>query len=289
MAGFWNKTGQELKILRLAALKGATDNMNDLAAAIAFWAFLSMFPLLIGVFSLAGYLLDSNEVQVRANQFIAEMLPGTGEFVQNTLDATMKFRGAMSWVSILGLLWTVSKAFGVITRAANREHGKGPPIRSYLLAKLQHFIMATALSVMMVASIGVSMLMEVVFKSTLLERLGLEDMEISRLRGWTISSTLVFCTFLFIYKMAPRVRIPWRKVLPGALLGSICFEIAKVAFVFYLKRIGHVNAIYGSISSLMVLLFWLYLSALILVYGAYYNAARWRLRHPDMDESTVDM
>lgn len=288
MAEFWNKTGKELKILWLAAVKSTTENMNDLAAAIAFWAFLSIFPLLLGAFSFSSYMLDSAEPQERARLLLTDMLPGCSDVVVQNLDLAIEHRGTMSWISGLFLLWTVSKAFGVMTRAANRDEIRGSLICSFLRTKLQHLSMALLLSVLIIASTLLGMAMEILLDPEILSRLGLEDLGVSRLRGWLLNAFLVFVTFILIYKMAPRARVPWRKIVPGALLGSLSFGFIKTAFVFYLNKTAPLSTIYGSISSIMVLLFWLYISAVILVYGAQYNAVRWRLNHPEMDESTGD-
>jgi len=77
-----------------------------------------------------------------------------------------------------------------------------------------------------------------------------------------------------IYKLAPYVETRWRQVFPGALLAALLFELVKAAFVFYLDRVAHFEAVYGSLSSMIVMLLWLYLSALILVLGAEYNIVR---------------
>ena len=82
--------------------------------------------------------------------------------------------------------------------------------------------------------------------------------------------------FALIYKMAVYVKTTWRQVFPGALLATGLFEFFKAAFLFYLDRFAHFEAIYGSLSSIIVLLLWLHVSALILVFGAEYSIVRSR-------------
>jgi membrane protein len=249
------------------------DHAKDLAAAIAFWAFFSIFPLLIGILALAGYFLQSAELQARIFQLVTDLFPGSATLVRDNLDGVVQYRGTMSWVGIGGLLWTAGKGFGAITRAVNRALG-AERTHHFLLSKLRYFFMAVALAVLMIASLAITIALEIFLDPSFLSRLGLETVEFPRLQGWAANFFLVFLIFALIYKLAPYIEVSWRQVMPGALLAAALFELGKKAFVVYLERIADFEPIYGSLSSIIVLLLWLYLSALILVLGAEYNIVR---------------
>lgn len=263
----------ELGLLVTTVKEASHDHAKDLAAAIAFWAFFSIFPLLIGIFSLAGYFLQSTELQSRILQVVTDMFPGSASLIQDNLDAVVEYRGTMSLVGIGGLLWTASKGFGAITRAVNRAIG-ARRTHHFLLSKVRYFSMAVAVSVMAIVSIGITLVLEIVIETPLVARLGIDELEISRLKSWGLSFLLIFLTFSLIYKLAPYVETRWRDVVRGALLAAVLFELLKAAFVFYLDRVAHFEAVYGSLSSIIVMLLWLYLSALSLVFGAEYNIVR---------------
>ena len=269
-AGGW---GREFGLLVEAVREASHDHAKDLAAAIAFWAFFSIFPLLIAVFSLAGYFLLSSEVQARIYEVVTDMFPGSASLVKDNLDAVVQYRGTMSWVGIGGLLWTATKGFGAITRAVNRALG-AKRTHHFLLSKVRYFFMAVAVSILAITSIGITVALEIVLEPSFLTRFGIEAVEISRLKSLILSFLLIFLTFALIYKLAPYVKVRWRQVLPGALVAAVLFELVKTAFVVYLDRIAEFEAVYGSLSSIIVLLLWLYLSALILVYGAEYSIVR---------------
>lgn len=269
--------GRELGLLVQAVREASQDHAKDLAAAIAFWAFFSVFPLLIGILSLAGYFLQSSELQARIYEVMTDVLPGSASLVRDNLEAVVQHRGTMSWVGIGGLLWTASKGFGAITRAVNRALG-AKRTHHFLLSKVRYFFMAVAVSVLMITSIAITLALEIVLEPSFLTRFGLEAVEVSRLKSWLLSFLLIFLTFALIYKLAPYVEVRWRQVLPGALLAAALFELVKTAFMLYLDRVADFEAVYGSLSSIIVLLLWLYLSALILVYGAEYNIVRWKGR-----------
>jgi len=264
---------RELSLLVKTVKEASNDHAKDLAAAIAFWAFFSIFPLLIGILSLAGYFLQSAELQARIYEVVTDMFPGSASLVRDNLDAVVQYRGTMSWVGIGGLLWTASKGFGAITRAVNRAIG-AKRTDNFLLSKIRSFFMAVAVSVLMIASIAITVALEIALDPSFLSRLGLDAVNLPRLQGWTANIVLVFLIFALIYKLAPYVEVRWRQVLPGALLAAVLFELVKTAFVVYLDRIADFEAVYGSLSSIIVLLLWLYLSAVILIYGAEYSIVR---------------
>jgi len=264
---------QELSLFVETVKEASHDHAKDLAAAIAFWAFFSIFPLLIGILSLAGYFLQSADLQARLYEVVTEMFPGSAALVRDNLDAVVQYRGTMSWVGIGGLLWTASKGFGAITRAVNRALGAART-HQFLLSKIRNFLMAVAVSVLMIVSIAITAALEIVFHPPFLSRLRLDAVELPPPQGWAPNFVLVFLIFALIYKRTPYVEVRWHQVLPGALLAAALFELVKIAFVVYLDRIADFQAIYGSLSSIIVLLLWLYLSALILVLGAEYNIVR---------------
>ena len=66
----------------------------------------------------------------------------------------------------------------------------------------------------------------------------------------------------------PYERLSWREILPGALFAAFLFELGKTGFVFYLDNVAHLEAVYGSVSSIIALLLWLYFSARVLLLGS---------------------
>ena len=272
----------ELQILLKAIRKGFQDHGKDLASAIAFWAFFSLFPLLLGMSALAGYFLKSMEAQERLFELVANSLPGSADLVQRNVDSVVAGRGTLGIAAIIGLIWSGSAVFGAITRAINMAVG-APRKHPFFLSKLRSFFMALAATLLLGLSIGTSAALEVVasldFK--VLERLSIDPESINQVAGTLTGLALTFLTFALIYKMTPYVDTRWRQVVPGALLGALFFEVVKRAFLFYLARVANFEAVYGSLSSIIVLLLWLYVSAWVLIIGAEYNIVRWHARHGD--------
>ena len=86
-----------------------------------------------------------------------------------------------------------------------------------------------------------------------------------------VAFLLLLAVFLILYKVIPNTRTRWRDVWPGALLAAIFFEIARSLFIVYLEYYANYQLIYGSISSIVVLLIWIYYSAYIMILGAEFS------------------
>jgi membrane protein len=270
----------ELEILYRAVRKGIRDHARDHAAAIAYWIFFSIFPLLLGLFSAAGYLLDSEAAQAQLTELVARSLPGSANFVRGNLEDVIRVRGTLGVVGIIGLLWSASAGFGAITRAINQTLGARRS-KPFFFSKVRYFLMTVAVSVLLILSVGVAAALEVLANpdTDVLRRLGIEPGMIESVTGLLTGFVFAFVMFALIYKVTPYVETRWRQVLPGALLGAAVFEIGKHAFLLYLGRVADLEAVYGSLSSIIVLLLWLYFSALVLLMGEEYNILRWSERH----------
>ena len=274
-----HKPTSEFRLLYGAVRKGLKDHGKDHAAAIAFWVFFSIFPLLLGLFAAAGYFFESETAQARLIQLVTETLPGSADLVRGNLEGVVRVRGTLGMVAVVGLFWSASAGFGAITRSINRALGAKRP-HPFFLSKVRYFLMTVAVSVFLVLSVGVTASFEVLanLEMSTLRRLGVEPEWIEHVTGWITSFGFAFLTFALIYKVTPYVETRWRQVLPGALLGAAVFELGKRGFLLYLGRVANFEAVYGSLSSIIVLLLWLYVSALVLLLGAEYNIVRWQAK-----------
>jgi membrane protein len=247
------------------------DDGTHPAAGVAYYSMLSIFPMLIGIVALASFFVDPRAVQAMVSEQIQAGAPGSSEFLQQRIANIQQIRGTLSLFSILGLLWTASTIFGTISQAVNRAWNVegGPP---FYVAKLKHIAMALGTGLLLLVSsllITSRVFLPRVeeFIGDLLPFLFLSNavyLVFTRL----ISVLISFAIFLIIYKFIPHTHTGWRDIWLGALVVALLFEIGRNAFVFYLNNFGNFNQIYGSLASVVILLVWLFISALILIVGA---------------------
>ena len=113
-----------------------------------------------------------------------------------------------------------------------------------------------------------------VFTQIDLTRFGLDSTVFDSIWSHLTSFVFIFATVLLLYKIVPYKRSPWRELLPGALVAALLFEVSKALFVLYLDYARNLEAVYGSLSSIIVLLLWLYFSARVLLFGVEIIAVR---------------
>ncbi len=248
------------------------DDASHLAASIAYWAFLSLFPLLLGVIALLGLFLPSETVQQQVYNFVREYIPAAADFIEQSVKMIIKQRGALGIISLAGLFWGASAVFGVIRRVLNRAWNIHT-IRPLYIAKPMDIGMALGTGFLVLLSLGATAFFSIVNQSQFPFVSLATD-----IAGRVLSFLLVLAVFTIIYRYMPNCESPWRYVWPGAVLGAVLFEGAKVAFIFYLNRFAIYNLIYGPIASIVILLVWIYFSAFILIIGAEVSAEYGRTR-----------
>jgi membrane protein len=248
------------------------DDVSNRAASISYYALLSLFPLLLGLIAILGLFLPSESVRTEMIRFITQYLPGSADFLEENISGIISLRGAFGIISVLGLFWSASGVFSVISQAINRAWDieyRHP----FYIQKPREIALALGTGFLVLLSIGVS---------TFLSFLGRIDLPLS---GALVNTAAVFAAFIvsliaftILYRSVPITWISWKYVMIGALLATLLFEIAKNIFVLYLNNYSNFDKVYGSIASVIALLVWVYISAFILILGAEFSAMVSRLQ-----------
>lgn len=258
----------------------SADDATHMAAGLAYYAVLSLFPLTLGLLSLLGLVLDPEILEGEIFVFFQDYLPGSKELLAANVEAASNLRGFLGVISFLGLFWSASLLFGAITRSVNRAWDIHQD-RPFYIDKLRHILMALSVAPLFLMSIGITAALQVlgsvdvplIGHLAFLEHNGINIL--TRPLPFVFSLTI----FLLIYKFTPNTHTYWRYIWPGALLAAVMFEISKSVFVFYLNNFADYERVYGSLASVIVLLAWTYLSGLILIAGAEFSSEYERMRH----------
>jgi membrane protein len=270
-------------ILRTAEGAGNHDVAHR-AAGVAYYAFLSVFPLLLGLIAVFGYFLPSANLQEELLKFVADNIPGISSILEQNIDSIIELRGAAGVASIVIFFWGASAMFSAVHLAINRAWDISR-YKSFFIRKARELGMVLSTGILFLLSLGASALISILR--------GVFDLPAANLIIVNIGSRvaaflLIMAVFLLIYKTVPNIRTYWRNVWPGALLAAIFFEVARTLFVIYIENFANYQLIYGSIASIIVLLVWIYYSAFILILGAEFTYQLGRMRRPVDTGSGVD-
>jgi membrane protein len=272
--------------VKRAVKKFRADNMTDRAAALTYYAMMSLFPaLLVGV-SLLGLLGDESLV-TKAVDYAREN--GAPTEVTNALQASLRALvdsagGAVSATLVFGVavaLYGAAGAFGAAGRALNEVHGVEEK-RSFSRHKLSDLawtlvVIALALVALFSVFLGGGM------ASDLFGSIGLGDTAASIwwVARWGVAIAAVLAIYAIAFAFAPNVdprRI--RIITPGAIVGVLIWIVASMGFFFYVSNFGKYGATYGAFAGAVILLLWLYLSNIAFLFGAELNAVADRGRSP---------
>ncbi|MGH2459179.1 MAG: YihY/virulence factor BrkB family protein [Chloroflexota bacterium] len=256
------------------------DRGSLLAASIAYYTLLSIFPLILGLLALAGVFFSDPATRDRLVHGIASAFPGSETLILGTVDDVVRGKGPAGIVATLGLIWSASGVFGAMSTALNAIW-RVPHQRNVILNALLAIGLVLAVGLVFVASLVLSTVLTVAAKLDVpLLSVSLDQVPLLfPLLSLALPLAITFAIFALIYRVVPNRYLGWRDVWPGAVLASALFEVSKQVFVVYLSEFAHLNAVYGSIGAVIALLIWSYYAAIVLLLGAELDAVLWRGRH----------
>ena len=238
------------------------DECGLRAAALAYHTLLSLFPLLLFLVFVGGELLSGGDTLQAVEGLVRRLAPQAAPTVNTVIVQTVRARGPIGLIGGLGLLYSASAIFAVLSSTFNVIWG----------ARRRPFWRRTLIGLLAV------LLVVFLFVFSLLTRtVGALDLAPAGGLAWFGASldfwvTLVACWVLYIWLPNDRV-IGWA-ALGGAVLAAGLWQAAKIAFGIYLTSgLTHMDLVYGSLASVVVLLLWVYFSSIVLFVGAELAAA----------------
>lgn len=268
-------------IIRVMNQLNKTNGIG-LAAAIAYYGFLSIFPLLLGLIGLLGFLLPTLNIQDQIIAYIQENFPGISDVITANIQNVVDARGALSIIGLLGFLWSGSAIFGALDNAINRARGitRLSPIYK---RKPRDIGLMIGVGILFLISMGASY----VFSVIPLEELPVVGAYAIEIGTRIVAFLFVFVIFLVLFKVMPNIRTYWRYVWPGALITAILFEVGRSIFIFYLNNFTNFTMVYGAIGSIIAVLVLIYYSAIILIVGVEITAEYGRMRRGETPTNYV--
>ncbi|RSK29240.1 YihY/virulence factor BrkB family protein [Bacillus sp. HMF5848] len=247
------------------------DEVQGMAAELSYFFLLSLFPFLLFIVTLIGFLPISSDVVL---EYISEYAPGNSmEIIEENLTyITNQHNEGLLSLTIIGTLVAASNGINAIIRAFNRAYEVNEN-RSFIKARL----MSIFLTVLMVFVIIIALLLPVFGKNIgvfIFSVFGLSDefLVVWNALRWGVSFLILFIVFTCLYFVAPNKRLHIRNVTKGALFATIGWILVSSAFSLYVNLFGNFTATYGSLGGVIVLMIWFYLSGMIIIIGGEINA-----------------
>jgi membrane protein len=259
------------------------DNGTDWAAALTYYAVLSLFPAIIALISILGLVVDPATITRVITDVVSSLGPKS---------ATDTFKGPIEQISsnrsgaLLGLifgialaLWTASGYVGAFMRASNVIYGREEGRPFYVLRPLQ--IAVTLVLVLMAALVVLSLVVTGPVASAIGGAVGLGDAAVTawNIAKWPVMLVVVMVMLAVLYWPSPNAKSAgFRWVSPGSILAVAVWIVASAAFAFYVANFGSYNKTYGALGGVICFLVWMWITNVAVVLGAELNAETERAR-----------
>ena len=266
--------------LRRAAREFRDDDLTDAAAALTYYATLSVFPALLVLVSLVG--LAGHDTVQRLTENLGQVVPGSARAI--IVQAIMNLErtpgaGLTAVIALLAAVWSASGYVGAFMRAANTvfDVPEGRPV--WKTVPVRFAVTVVLLIIMAVSSIIVVLTGPLARQAGDLLGVGSAAVAAWGILKWPVLLVLLMVMVAILYWACPNAKQPGiRWITPGGVLGVLLWLVASAGFGLYVSNFGHYNKTYGALAGVIIFLVWLWISNLAILLGAELNAELDRAR-----------
>jgi membrane protein len=237
-----------------------TDNVMHWSAALAYYGLMSIFPLLLAVASVAAFFVPPDWAIERGSSLLAEYVPEASEFVADTVEGAVGLRGPVGVFAIAVLLWVGTNVFGALATAMNvvAVSREPPGLVRRLVVRLK---LTAIFGTLFLVSLTAPFLVDIASRTT--NGFGVDGGWVFAVVRYVVPALMLFATYTLVYRYIPSRRLSWNSASVGAFGATVIFFLAREGFLIYVRQLADFNMVYGPIAMVIVLLFWVWIMALI--------------------------
>ena len=266
--------------------ESSKDNVSVVAAGVAFYGFLALVPLLGAIVLTYGLVADPQTVVRHASELTA-VLPAqvaqlVGEQLLNVAQTSGGKKGVGLLLALALALWGARNAATSIITALNITYEEEEK-RGFL--KVTALALAMTVGAVVLALLAGAAIALLAALQHIMPRLGSVGVVLGKVLTYVLLGAVAAGAAATMFRYAPsRDKARWSWLTPGSLFFAIIWIVLTLAFGFYVSQFGNYGATYGSLSAVVVLLTWLYLSSYVLLFGAELNS---ELEHQTAKDTTA--
>ena len=268
--------------LKSAVAEFNRDQVTDLAAALTYYAVLSIFPALLAIISVVGVFGDPDDTVEAVTELLRQAGQGDVAAELEGPIASLTTSPAAGFglvVGLAGAIWAASNYVNGFGRAMNRIYqvDEGRPFWKLRPKMLGVTILLLVIATTIIFSVVLSG--EVARQIGAYVGLGEETVTIWNIAKWPVILLLVVLAVAILYYFTPNVQQPrFRWVSVGALIAIVIWIIASIGFGFYVSNFGNYERTYGSLAGVIIFLLWIWLTNTVILFGAEVDAEMERAR-----------
>ncbi|MBY6686425.1 YihY/virulence factor BrkB family protein [Rhodococcus sp. BP-149] len=259
-------------VLRKTAREFSKDQCTDLAAALTYYAVLSLFPALLAVVSLLGVFGQGERTVTAVLDIVSDLGPSSAvDTLRGPVEQLVQAptAGLALIIGLAGALWSASGYVGAFGRAMNRmyEVDEGRPIWKLRPVML----VVTLVGLICIAAAGLMLAVSGPVATAVGDAIGAGDTALTvwNIARWPVVLALIVLAVAILYYATPNVQQPkFRWISTGASMAIVVWILASVLFGFYVANFSSYNKTYGSLAGVIIFLLWLWITNLALLFGA---------------------
>jgi membrane protein len=277
------RKGSAVHTLKRTATEFSEDNLTDAAAALTYYAVLSIFPALLAMISIVGLVGDPQTIVKTLTDIVSSIGPASAvETFKGPIEGLTKSSGTAGIMVIVGIaaaLWTASGYVGAFMRASNVIYEVEEGRSFVLLRPLQ--MLVTLVLVVLLALVLVAVVLTGPIAGAVGSAVGLSDAAVTvwNIAKWPVLFLVVVLMITLLYYASPNAKLGGVKsIVPGSALAIGVWLVASAGFAFYVANFGSYNKTYGALGGVIIFLVWLWITNVAILLGAELNAERERSR-----------
>lgn len=248
--------------------------VTNRAGSVAYSFFIALFPFIIFLFTLIPYFNVDTLQQEIFNMLYRVMPPDTFDAAQSTIQDVLENKrgGLLSFGFIFALLFATNGVNSLISNFNHSAHQL--ETRGFWKQQLVAILLTSVITILFLVAVVL-----IIFSSTVLNEI-LSFMRLDTISPFIVESVrfllmllVVMLIITVLYNYGPAKRREWRFISPGAILATVLIIVSSIGFSFYVSNFSQYNKLYGSIGTLLVILLWIYINALVLILGFELNAS----------------
>ena len=293
--GVYLVIGRFIILIGMSIQEFSRNNCHGVAAGIAYWTLLSLFPLTLGTMAVLGYAFRDLEDQARVVDALVGALPIASDYLHDTVAQIVGSRTSVGVLATVGLILSGVAVLSAVRTGVNHAWGIMVPARFWLRRYQDLGMFVGIVLIAFLLLVGVNPFAGFWQIEDMNGGLGFPQVPIWwRATREAIALATTWGALALLYRYLPNTQVAWRDLSPGILVGGLFIEGTKLAFGGVLGLANNYSLVYGSIGALVSVLAWAYFSALGLLFGAQVCAVysrraenRWQLHLYLDDEEPV--
>jgi membrane protein len=267
-------TDGALEIIRVTFERFTEERGSEAAASLAYYAFFSIFPMLLVFIVVGSFFVDTEVVQSQLLIMLEGVLPGAEDLVIQNINQVLKLRGAVTFLALISLIWSSTSVFNILARNVNRAFPHAQ-VLDFIKGRLRGLLIFFGIALLLLLSLAASTL------SGLIPAIEIpyNDIKLHETFIWQIGAFLVpvffnWLMFWALYQWVPTVTVSRKASFLGSLIAGVAWVLLNNGFTWYLSSgLSQYQLVYGSLGTIVALLFWVYMTATIVLIGAHLTAS----------------